>query len=70
MLNEEKTGEIKVGKGKPIDRALREFKMEVRRSGVLDEIRKREHYAKPSQKRREEAEEARRKAQKNRREDY
>jgi len=69
MLNEEKSGEVKVGKGKPIDRALREFKMEVRRSGVLDEVRKREHYAKPSQRKREEQEKARRRASRTSREE-
>jgi small subunit ribosomal protein S21 len=43
---------IKVGKDESIDRALRKFKTRVRRAGIIDEIRKREFYEKPSQKRR------------------
>lgn len=43
---------VRVGKGEPLDRALRKFKTKVRRAGIIDEIRKREFYEKPSQKRR------------------
>ena len=63
------SNEINVGKGKSLERALREFKTDMRRSGVIDEIKKREHYAKPSQRRREEQEQARRRAHRKQRED-
>jgi small subunit ribosomal protein S21 len=38
--------------GESLERALRKFKMSLRKEGVLDEIRKREFYEKPSQRRR------------------
>ena len=40
--------EVKVGKNESLDNALRRFKRHVRMSGVLSEARKREHYEKPS----------------------
>ena len=50
---------IKVGENESIDSALRRFKRETSRAGVLAEIRKREHYEKPSVKRKKKAEAAR-----------
>lgn len=43
--------EVKVAKGESIESALRRFKRECERDGILTEIKKREHYEKPSEKR-------------------
>lgn len=42
-----------------LDSALRRFKRECAKSGVLSEVRKREHYEKPSVKRKKKSEAAR-----------
>jgi small subunit ribosomal protein S21 len=51
--------EIKVGKNETLDSALRRFKRSCQKSGVLSEVRKREHYEKPSVKRKKKSEAAR-----------
>ena len=51
--------EIKVQKGESLDSALRRFKRSCQKAGVLSEIRKREHYEKPSVKRKLKSEAAR-----------
>ncbi|NLJ80335.1 MAG: 30S ribosomal protein S21 [Firmicutes bacterium] len=51
--------EIKVGKNESLDNALRRFKRKIRMSGVLSEARKREHYVKPSVRRKRKSEAAR-----------
>ena len=51
--------EIKVQKGESLDSALRRFKRQCARAGVLNEVRKREHYEKPSVKRKKKSEAAR-----------
>ncbi len=51
--------EIKVGKNESLDNALRRFKRQIRMSGVLSEARKREHYEKPSVRRKKKSEAAR-----------
>lgn len=51
--------EIKVGKNEPLDKALRRFKKEIQRAGVLAEARRRSHYEKPSVKRKKKSEAAR-----------
>ncbi len=48
---------IEIKKGEGLEKALRKFKMKLRREGILDEVKKREFYEKPSQRRRK-AEEA------------
>ncbi|MFC1559848.1 30S ribosomal protein S21 [Candidatus Margulisiibacteriota bacterium] len=53
--------EIRLRKDEPIDRALRKFKTQMKREGILDEVRQREFYEKPSQKKRKDLEKARRK---------
>lgn len=53
--------EIKVGENESLENALRRFKRQCASSGILREIRQREHYEKPSVKRKKKAEEARRK---------
>jgi small subunit ribosomal protein S21 len=54
-----KMAEIKVKEGESLDSALRRFKRATARSGVLTELRKREHYEKPSVKRKKKSEAAR-----------
>ena len=51
--------EVEVQKGESLDSALRRFKRQCARSGVLAEVRKREHYEKPSVKRKKKSEAAR-----------
>lgn len=51
--------EVKVGKNESLDSALRRFKRTCQKSGVLSEVRKREHYEKPSVKRKKKSEAAR-----------
>jgi len=43
---------IEVRKDEPIDKALRKFKTKVRREGIIEELKKREFYEKPSERRR------------------
>ena len=40
--------EIRVGENESIDSAIKRFKRQCARSGVLSEYRRREHYEKPS----------------------
>jgi small subunit ribosomal protein S21 len=58
---------IEVRKGEALERALRKFKTKLRQEGVLDEIKDREFYEKPSQRKRKKQEAARRREQKRRR---
>ncbi|MBO7397492.1 MAG: 30S ribosomal protein S21 [Clostridia bacterium] len=51
--------EIKVKENESLDSALKRFKKSCARSGVLAEVRKREHYEKPSVKRKKKSEAAR-----------
>ncbi|MBE6736859.1 MAG: 30S ribosomal protein S21 [Clostridia bacterium] len=51
--------EIKVRENESIDSALRRFKRQTSRDGVIKEVRKREHYEKPSVKRKKKSEAAR-----------
>lgn len=51
--------EIKVGKNESLDSALKRFKRQCQKAGVLSELRKREHYEKPSVKRKKKSEAAR-----------
>ena len=51
--------EIKIKDNESLDSALRRFKRQCPRSGVLTELRKREHYEKPSVKRKKKSEAAR-----------
>ncbi|MBE6663014.1 MAG: 30S ribosomal protein S21 [Ruminococcaceae bacterium] len=51
--------EIRVKENESLDSALRRFKRQCARSGVLQELRKREHYEKPSVKRKKKSEAAR-----------
>ena len=51
--------EIKVKEGESLDSALRRFKRQTVKDGTLTELRKREHYEKPSVKRKKKSEAAR-----------
>ena len=51
--------EIRINENESLDSALRRFKRSCARSGVLAEVRKREHYEKPSVKRKKKSEAAR-----------
>ena len=51
--------EIKVQKGETLESALRRFKRSCQKAGVLSEVRKREHYEKPSVRRKLKSEAAR-----------
>ena len=51
--------EIRVGENESLESALKRFKRKCARAGVLQEIRKREHYEKPSVTRKKKAEAAR-----------
>ena len=51
--------EIRVKDNESLDSALRRFKKQCARAGVLAEVRKREHYEKPSVKRKKKSEAAR-----------
>ena len=51
--------EIRVKENESMDSALRRFKRSCQKSGVLMELRKREHYEKPSVKRKKKSEAAR-----------
>ena len=53
--------EVKVGKNESLDNALRRFKKQCARTGILSEVRKREHYEKPSVRRKKKAEAGRKK---------
>ncbi len=65
-INESRTGregnsmsEVKVKENESLDSALRRFKRTCARDGIMGEVRKREHYDKPSVKRKKKSEAAR-----------
>ena len=51
--------EIRVKENESLDSALKRFKRQCAKSGVLAEVRKREHYEKPSVRRKKKSEAAR-----------
>ena len=55
---------IDVKDNENIDRALKRYKRKYRNTKIMDEIRRRKHYTKPSIQRRNEVQKARYKAQK------
>ncbi len=56
--------EIRVGDNETLENALKRFKRKCQRSGVLAEVRKREHYEKPSVRRKKKEQAARRNTKK------
>ncbi|GED12701.1 MULTISPECIES: 30S ribosomal protein S21 [Aneurinibacillus] len=51
--------EVRVRKNESLDQALRRFKRDCSKDGVLAEVKKRRHYEKPSIKRKKKSEAAR-----------
>ena len=51
--------EVRVGKNESLENALKKFKRACAKDGVIAEVRKREHYEKPSVKRKKKSEAAR-----------
>jgi len=51
--------EVRVKDNESLDSALRRFKRSCAKAGVMSEVRKREHYEKPSVKRKKKSEAAR-----------
>ena len=51
--------EIKLKENESLDNALKSFKRQCAKCGVMSELRKREHYDKPSVKRKKKSEAAR-----------
>lgn len=51
--------EVKLKENESLDNALRRFKKQCTRSGILTEVKRREHYEKPSVKRKKKSEAAR-----------
>ncbi len=51
--------EVRVGENETLESALKRFKRKCARAGVLAEVRKREHYEKPSVRKKKKAEAAR-----------
>ncbi|AWZ48790.1 30S ribosomal protein S21 [Hathewaya limosa] len=56
--------EIKVRDNESLESALKRFKRECAKAGVLAEVRKREHYEKPSVRRKKKSEAAKRRKKK------
>jgi len=56
---EGKSMEIRIKEKESLENALRRFKRQCAKEGVLSELRKREHYEKPSVKRKKKSEAAR-----------
>lgn len=53
---------VRVKEDEPFEIALRRFKKQCEKAGILSEVRKREHYEKPSVKRKKKAIAARKRA--------
>ena len=51
---------IKVRHGESLDQALRRFNKEVLKAGIIQEVRDREHYVKPSEVKRKKSKELKR----------
>lgn len=51
--------EVKIKDNESLDNALRRFKKNCAKAGIMQEVRKREHYEKPSVKRKKKSEAAR-----------
>ena len=53
--------EVRIEDGESLESALKRFKKKVQKAGILTEIRRREHYEKPSVKKKRKRAQARRK---------
>jgi small subunit ribosomal protein S21 len=54
-----KVAEVRIKDNESLENAIRRFKRQVTKSGIMGEMRKREHYEKPSVKRKKKSEAAR-----------
>ncbi|MBI2068425.1 MAG: 30S ribosomal protein S21 [Deltaproteobacteria bacterium] len=61
---------IKVREGEPLEVAVRRFKRQCEKAGILTEVRKREHYEKPSVRKKKKQIAARKRALKKGRRDF
>ncbi|MFO1518855.1 MAG: 30S ribosomal protein S21 [bacterium] len=61
---------IRIKEGETFEAAVRRFKKQCEKAGILSELRKREHYEKPSVKKKRKAISARKRAQKKGRREY
>ena len=59
MRGGNKVSTVRVKEGESLENALRRFKKQTSRDGVIQEVRKREHYEKPSVKKKLKSEAAR-----------
>jgi len=59
---------IEIRKGEDLEKALRKFKMKLRHEGIIDDMKKREFYEKPSERKRRELEQAKRREVRRRKE--
>jgi small subunit ribosomal protein S21 len=59
--------QVQVGQNESIESALRRFKKKIQKAGILSEKKRREHYEKPSVKRKRKQEAARKRQKKDRR---
>lgn len=55
--------EVEVNQGESIESALKRFKKKIQKAGILSEIKRRERYEKPSQRRKRKKEAAKKRAQ-------
>ena len=55
---------VKVGENESIDNALRRFKRKCARDGIIGDLRRKEHYEKPSVRRKKKSEAARKRSMK------
>jgi len=53
--------EVKIEDGESLESALKRFKKKVQKAGILTEVRRREHYEKPSVKKKRKSAQAKRK---------
>lgn len=51
--------QVRIKENESLENALRRFKRQTQKDGVIQEVRKREHYEKPSVKRKKKSEAAR-----------
>jgi small subunit ribosomal protein S21 len=55
---------VRVREGEPFERALRRFRRQVERAGIIKEVRRRQHFEKPSVRKKKKALAARKRAMK------
>ena len=61
MKQEVALSEVRIEDGESLESALKRFKKKVQKAGILTEVRRREHYEKPSVKKKRKSANARKK---------